>query len=239
MSSVVYSVSIGCGILLMSSWSTEGIMAECVNCGAYTKFNGGLCLKCYRSKDATDADSQVEDDKSVAKPQKVKSLAKEAQENPWVSGVIKGRIAETIVEELFRSLEFQVFSYGMENSIPGIMDLLKGVRGDVSKNIRQMPDFVVFKDKEAHFIEVKFRANGILKLSDIEKPQYGDYPFENALFVLVTKKHIKCISYQQLKAGKEISPKCRHYLGKRTEFETDSQKIIDYCKYAVKFFESV
>ncbi|SHI46655.1 hypothetical protein SAMN04488513_101373 [Pseudozobellia thermophila] len=31
----------------------------------------------------------------------------------------------------------------MENSIPGITDLLKGVRGDVAKNIRQMPDFVV------------------------------------------------------------------------------------------------
>ncbi len=35
--------------------------------------------------------------------------------------------------------------------------LLKGVRGDVAKNIRQMPDFVVFKDKTAHFIEVKYR----------------------------------------------------------------------------------
>ena len=36
-------------------------------------------------------------------------------ENPWVSGVIKGRIAETIVEQLFISLGFQVFKYGMEN----------------------------------------------------------------------------------------------------------------------------
>jgi len=46
------------------------------------------------------------------------TIAKEAKttskENPWVSGVIKGKIAETIVEELFRSVEFQVFSYGME-----------------------------------------------------------------------------------------------------------------------------
>ena len=40
MSSVVCSVSIGCGILLMSSWSTLGIVAACVNCGASTKFNG-------------------------------------------------------------------------------------------------------------------------------------------------------------------------------------------------------
>ena len=214
-------------------------MAECVTCGAYTKFNGGLCFKCYKNRSANEIDSEVENEQSIAKPQKAKLTKKEPKENPWVSGVIKGRIAETIVEELFRSLEFQVFSYGMENSIPGIKDLLKGVRGDVSKNIRQMPDFVVFKDKEAHFIEVKFRANGSLKLSDIEKKQYGDYPFENALFVLVTKKHIKCISYKQLREGEEISPQCRHYLGKRKEFETDSKKIIEYCKYAIKFFEGV
>ena len=52
----------------------------------------------------------------------------------------------------------------MENSIPGIKDLLKGIKDDVAKNIRQMPDFVVFKDKRAHFIEVKYRKSGELKL---------------------------------------------------------------------------
>ena len=159
------------------------------------------------------------------------------KENPWVSGVIKGRIAETIVEQLFISLGFQVFKYGMENSIPGIADLLKGVRGDVAKNIRQMPDFVVFKDKQAHFIEVKFRKNGCLSLRDIES--YGNYPFENALFVLLSPRHIKCISYKELKEGKEITEKCRNWLGSRKEFETCKEMIKDYCKYAVKFFDNV
>lgn len=211
-------------------------MAECIECGAYTKFNGGLCVKCFKkdnnSKVVLVAEKEPEDIDEENK--KSKAIPKE---NPWISGVIKGRIAETIVEELFRSLDFQVFNYGMENSIPGIKDLLKGVRGDVAKNIRQMPDFVVFKDNKAHFIEVKYRASGELKLKDIER--YGDYPFENALFVLVTKKHIKCISFQELLDGKEITSSCRSYLGKRKEFDTDSKKIIEYCKYAVKFFENV
>ncbi len=207
-------------------------MAECISCGEYTKFNGGLCYSCYKkegkSKDLSDTERE---------PQKKSTSKTEKKDNPWISGVIKGRIAETIVEELFRSLGFQVFSYGMENSIPGIKDLLKGVRGDVSKNIRQMPDFVVFKDNQAHFIEVKYRASGELKLKDIAR--YGDYPFENALFVLVTKKHIKCISYKELSEGKEITSTCHSYLGKRKEFNTDKDLIIDYCKYAVKFFENV
>ena len=72
---------------------------------------------------------------------------------------------------------------------------------------------------------------------DIAK--YGDYPFENALFVLVTKKHIKCISYKELSEGKEITTTSHNYLGKRKEFDTDKELIIEYCKYAVKFFENV
>lgn len=211
-------------------------MAECINCGSFTKFEKGLCYKCYKKDNSTTVDTAIQE---IEIEPVIKKEVKDVQkkENPWISGVIKGRIAETIVEELFRSLDFQVFSYGMENSIPGIKDLLKGVRGDVAKNIRQMPDFVVFKDKTAHFIEVKYRASGELKLADIIK--YGDYPFENALFVLVTRKHIKCISFQELKEGKEITQNCRNYLGNRKEFDTDRDLIIEYCQYAVKFFENV
>lgn len=211
-------------------------MAECTNCGEYTKFDGGLCYSCYK-KDENSKNVPIVEITFKKKEENKLESNKTPEENPWISGVIKGRIAETIIEELFRSLGFQVFSYGMENSIPGIKDLLKGVRGDVSKNIRQMPDFVVFKDNQAHFIEVKYRASGELKLKDIEK--YGDYPFENALFVLVTKKHIKCISYKQLSEGKEITSTCHNYLGKRKEFETDKETIIEYCKYTIKFFETV
>ena len=45
----------------------------------------------------------------------------------------------------------------MENTIPGIMTLLKGVKGEVAMDIKRMPDLVVYKDKKAHFIEIKFR----------------------------------------------------------------------------------
>ena len=211
-------------------------MAECIKCGEYTKINGGLCYSCYRkngkSKDVAVPEKEPKKEEITKQNPKI-----EMKENPWISGVIKGRIAETIVEELFRSLGFQVFNYGMEKSIPGIKDLLRGVRGDVSKNIRQMPDFVVFKDNQVHFIEVKYRASGELKLKDISK--YGDYPFENALFVLVTKKHIKCISYKEISEGKEITSTSQNYLGNRKEFDIDKDLIIEYCKYAVKFFENV
>ena len=50
--------------------------------------------------------------------------------------MIKGRIAETLIQELFLQEQFNVFRYGMENTIPGIMDLLQGVRTDVADQIR-------------------------------------------------------------------------------------------------------
>ena len=151
--------------------------------------------------------------------------------------MIKWRIAETLVEQLFLELWFQVFKYWMENTIPWIMELLKWVRDDVAKDIRKMPDLVVYKDNHAHFIEVKFRASETFKLEDLETN--WDYPYHNALIVLVSKKHIKCISYKELKEGKEITEHSSNYLGSRDEFETDKEKIIQYCRYAVKFFAHI
>ncbi|MBR9706640.1 hypothetical protein GOV14_06415 [Candidatus Pacearchaeota archaeon] len=154
--------------------------------------------------------------------------------------MIKGRIAETLIEELFLYLGYNVFRYGMENTVPGVMGLLKGVRSDVADNIRRMPDFVIQSNSgenkgEVYFIEVKFRASEEFSIKNLPK----NYPFENCYFILVSKKHIKCISYKELQAGKVISPKSQNYLGSRKEFALDKKVIIEFCNFAVKFFENV
>lgn len=155
----------------------------------------------------------------------------------YKEGMIKARIAETLIEELFLSLGFNVFRYGMENTVPGIMKLLRGVRTDVATNIRRMPDFVIQhpKTKEVFFIEVKFRASEKFSFKDLPK----DYPYTNTYFVLVSKKHIKCITYKELEERKEITPTSKNYLGSRKEFELDKGTIINFCQFAVKFFENV
>lgn len=156
----------------------------------------------------------------------------------YKEGMIKGRIAETLIEELFLSLGYNVFRYGMENTVPGIMKLLKGVRSDVADNIRRMPDFVIQhpERKDVYFIEVKFRKDEIFDKSD---DSIKNYPYENAYFVVVSKKHIKCLSYKELMDGKQITPTSHNYLGNRKEFELDKDVIIDFCDYAVKFFSDV
>ena len=157
-------------------------------------------------------------------------------EHDYRENMIKGRIAETLVQELFLSLGFNVFRYGMENTIPGIMKLLKGVKSDVANEIRRMPDFVVQDTNgEVHFVEVKFRSSEIFTRKDLAI----NYPWHNALIIVVSKKHIKCLSFKELEDGKEIYPKCNNYLGNRKEFELNRKVIIEFCDFALKFFQGI
>jgi hypothetical protein len=204
-------------------------MAECTKCGEYTKFNGGLCLKCYKEDNKPSAKGSEEAEQETAG----------LTDKDWNYryNMIKGRIAETLIQELYLSLGYNVFRYGMENTIPGIMELLKGVRSDVAQEIRRMPDFVMQnpKTKDVYFVEVKFRASGEFKAKDLPK----DYPYTNAYIVLVSKKHIKCLTVTELLEGKEITPTSHNYLGNRKEFDLDKEVIIEFCKFAVQFFENV
>lgn len=205
-------------------------MPDCITCGSYTKYDGGLCLACYNKKKNGSAEF----------PQQTKFVKEGGlteKDRNYRYNMIKGRIAETLIQELFLSLGYTVFRYGMENTIPGIMELLRGVRNDVSMHIRRMPDFVVQNPKngDVHFVEVKFRASESFTEKDLGK----DYPYDNAYIVLVSKKHIKCITVEELRNGKEISPTSQNYLGRRKEFDLDKEVIIEFCDFAVQFFESV
>lgn len=203
-------------------------MAECTQCGAYTKFEKGLCLSCYNANKSKD---------KIESAAKAESSGLSDKDKNYRYNMIKGRIAETLIQELFLSLGYNVFRFGMENTIPGIMELLKGVRSDVAQEIRRMPDFVMQNPntKDVYFIEVKFRTSGEFSLKDLPK----NYPYENAYIVLVSKKHIKCITVKELLEGKEITPESRNYLGSRKEFDLDKEIIISFCEFAIKFFENV
>jgi hypothetical protein len=205
-------------------------MAKCTICGDYTKFEGGLCLQCYKTKD-----NQVQ--KNILELTKQESSGLNDKDKSYRYNMIKGRIAETLIQELFLSLGYNVFRYGMENTIPGIMELLKGVKSEVAEEIKRMPDFVIQnpKNNEVFFIEVKFRANETFSFKDLPK----GYPYDNAYIVLVSKKHIKCITVDELKTGKEINPSSKNYLGSRKEFDLEKNVIVDFCDFAVQFFENV
>lgn len=98
-------------------------MPDSINCGAYTKFNGGLCSKRYAEKHKHEPSlDEIEVNDVVGLTEKEKA---------YRYGMIKGRIAETLIQELFLSHGYNVFRYGMGNTTPVIMELFKGVQPDV------------------------------------------------------------------------------------------------------------
>lgn len=150
---------------------------------------------------------------------------------------IKGRVAETIIQELFLAHGFNVFHYGMERSVPGIAQLTRRTSGAVKERIRSMPDFVVQdpRNHRLHFVEVKYRANGTFTREEVR----GDYPWPHASFVVVSKEHIKCLTWKQLDAGKAITPDCGNFLIKRVELGLDRALVTQFNEVARRFFSGV
>jgi len=97
-----------------------------------------------------------------------------------IENMIKGRIAETIIEELFRELGFYVIRFGKEhtgNPLTQLEDFIKQCGGkiELEKNdpeyiytstyLSKLPDFVIVsKEGAIDFIEVKFRHNSIINM---------------------------------------------------------------------------
>ncbi|WP_321418116.1 hypothetical protein [uncultured Methanomethylovorans sp.] len=203
---------------------------------SFDRFHRPLCREHQRPQDNTDNEILNEKIYSNHENSLNKSTISE-KESGFIENMIKGRIAETLVEELFTYLGYSVFRYNIVNTVPGVMQLLKGVRSDVASNIKKMPDLVIQDPNsgKVYFTDIKFRKNESFTLDDIG----SDYPYENCYFIVISKKHIKCITYQELKEGKGITPSSRNYLGNRKEFELDKDVIIKFCDFAVKFFDAV
>ena len=145
---------------------------------------------------------------------------------------IKGRLAEAIVEEMFLNMGYKVFRFGMENTVPGFGDRYLPKYGDVADEVRKMPDFIIVKDSQIAYVEVKYRTKGE---QDFDFKSYytkkGGYPYKSAFFILVTPKHIKVQKASELEKGEKFI-----FLNKCKDFETDKEIILKYIEFCKKFF---
>lgn len=151
--------------------------------------------------------------------------------------MIKGRIAETLIRELFLAMGYNIFHYGMERSVPAITGLLNGVYSENAMQIRQMPDFIIQQSasKEVFFAEVKYRKNGKFDRKDLP----DNYPWTNALFIIVSPGAVKAISFEELDGGEKITPKSKNFLNNRPEFKVHYKTLIDYTELATRIFKNL
>jgi hypothetical protein len=149
--------------------------------------------------------------------------------------MVKDKIAETLVEQLFLSHKYSVYRYGMEYVVPALGRSMKRLGSEVADRVRNMPDFVVQHrlNKETHFVEVKFRPNGCFSEKELDK----SYSYDNSLIIVVSHTGIKCLSVRELKQGLEITPDCSNYLAGRSEFQLRKDVVIDFCRFGETFLE--
>lgn len=150
----------------------------------------------------------------------------------------KGRLAETIIEEMFISSGYEVHRFGMENMVPGLVRKLSNNRSYVSSQIKQMPDFVMHKADQIHFVEVKYKSDGRFSISDLEKDNKA-YPYKECVLIVVSRDKIKALSVSELMNDMKITPECYNYLGKRKEFDLDKGIISDYLRIVEIFFGNI
>lgn len=93
-------------------------------------------------------------------------------QNNFAESMLKGRMAETLVEELLRKSDNTVYRFGYEAILQNLSQIKKAfdVHTEVGKKIRALPDFIVIDTKgDPIFLEVKFRANGVPHDDDTER----------------------------------------------------------------------
>ncbi len=142
---------------------------------------------------------------------------KEIQENNNIQNMIKGRIAESIVEQIFVEAGFNLYRYGIEHTFPSIMGKIKTDNSDkTSMQLRRMPDFVLEKDGKVFFIEVKFRKEVFpknYKNNNERENIINDYQnYSNVYFVVVSPDFIKCITLEDIKNDKTVTKNKSLYL---------------------------
>lgn len=122
-----------------------------------------------------------------------------SNKNTYSEGMLKGRMAETIIEEMLMSCGNKVYRFGYEAIVQNLVQI-EGhfdVNSEVALKIRTIPDFIIVDKKgNTSFLEVKFRWDGKLKETDIQRikkiEKFWDSPI---IFVCCYKKPYFRMSY--------------------------------------------
>ena len=145
--------------------------------------------------------------------------------------MIKGRIAEAIVEDMFNNMGMKVVRFGYENVIPELANKNNLIKGRIADELRGMPDFIVVDPKTnyAYYIEVKYRKNGTFEFKK-------EYKYPNAFVILVTPKGIL------VSEAKEVMENSNSfvYLNKHKVISkiVDRDIVVQYIEFVKKYFAS-
>ncbi len=121
-----------------------------------------------------------------------KDYVSKSESNFDPESVLKGRMAETLVEELLKKSGNTVYRFGYEAILQNLTQI-KNIfdrYSDAGERIRSIPDFIVITDSgESIFVEVKFRMHGLPHKKDRARlEKIGSFWNAKVVFVNSTQK---------------------------------------------------
>ena len=106
--------------------------------------------------------------------------------------MLKGRVAETMIEELLKKSGNTVYRFGYEAIMQNLTQIKKNfdVHSDAGEKIRAIPDFIVIDVRgNPVFLEVKYRWNGLLHDDDLARlKKIGSFWSAKIIFVNCLKQ---------------------------------------------------
>lgn len=115
--------------------------------------------------------------------------------------VLKGRIAEALIEELLRSSGNDVYRFGYEAILQNLIQTGSHFdrRNKNAYQLRSIPDFVVLNSEGNNFfVEVKFRSSPEWLLRDLLLKQTTEYWQSKLILVTVVKPYFRIVEPQSL-----------------------------------------
>lgn len=152
--------------------------------------------------------------------------------------MLKGRIAETLFEELMRASGNTIYRFGYEAIMQNLTQLKEKFDryNGAGVKIRSIPDFIVLdKNRKPIFVEVKFRRNGKAHNPDDTKRLAVIKEMWGADVVIVNCTHRPYFAIARppyLDVNQEL---ISEPLSKATEFNIDLEKYAEYERLVEKY----
>lgn len=112
-------------------------------------------------------------------------------------GVIRSRLAKSVVEQLFLVLGLEAYRTGVEVTQARLKALAQGGKAtrEILAKVEQQPDFMVVAGADVVHVEVKYRKNGRIRLNSLK-----NYHDPALWFVFVDDCAMYCIRNDAVKA---------------------------------------
>jgi len=142
--------------------------------------------------------------------------------------LLRGRIAECIVEQLFKDRGFNIYRFGYEAILQSFTQangrLQRG--NNINNMIRQAPDFIIEDNGYVNFVEAKFSAEGKYRLKK-------DYFWKDAFILVVslTEPCFKIAKASDLLNGGRFRP-----LEQWMSPKFDNKILSRYCDLVKEYF---